>query len=349
MKELITVKPDGTELSAEYEEAIHTHQRIKVNAEICAAALLDICKDLKAMRDRRLYTELGFDSFEDYCEQMAGIKSRMAYNYISAYERLGETVLQSNAQLGITKLELIAGMAPSDRTELLESGGAERMSVAEIKELVRKSKEQGEQISFLETQLAEAESKPAEDNTQELRERIAKLEAEIARSAEEYSEDFDEMREREEDLLRQLREKDEKHAEELEEAKEAAVQELSARREQENEVEVQERIDRAVAAAKKEAAKEAKERNKEKADSQAEQIKALEDALTAKDAETAKLQKQLALSDTASAKARVYIQAIQDNFNNLFALLGDMEAEQQNRFKGAIIKLTDTMRKNAEV
>lgn len=157
------------------------------------------------------------------------------------------------------------------------------------------------------------------------------------------------MREREEDPLRQLREKDEKHAEELEEAKEAAVQELSARREQENEVEVQERIDRAVAAAKKEAAKEAKERNKEKADSQAEQIKALEDALTAKDAETAKLQKQLALSDTASAKARVYIQAIQDNFNNLFALLGDMEAEQQNRFKGAIIKLTDTMRKNAEV
>lgn len=60
-----------------------------------------------------------------------------------------------------------------------------------------------------------------------------------------------------------------------------------------------------------------------------------------------KLEKQLALSDTTSAKAMVYIQSLQDNFNSLFALIDVMDAEQQNKFKSAVLKLTAVMQEKA--
>ena len=156
------------EVSPEYSEAVRTHQRIMANGEICAQSLCEICQDLKKMRDEKLYAEFGYESFDEYCEKMAGIKARMAYNYISTIERLGTSVLQSNARLGITKLELIAGMNPVERAEKFENGEFDGMSVAEIRELVKKSKDQGEQISLLETQIAELKSAADDADTQEL-------------------------------------------------------------------------------------------------------------------------------------------------------------------------------------
>ena len=155
------------EVSPEYSEAVRTHQRIMANGEICAQSLCEICKDLKKMRDEKLYAEFGYESFDEYCEKMAGIKARMAYNYISTIERLGTSVLQSNARLGITKLELIAGMNPVERAEKLENGDFDGMSVSEIRELVKKSKDQGEQISILETQIAELKSEAEETDAQQ--------------------------------------------------------------------------------------------------------------------------------------------------------------------------------------
>ena len=135
MSDIINIEAkDVTEV---YEDALQTHQRIMANSEICARSLLEVCKDLKKMRDEKLYEQFGYETFDNYCENMAGIKSRMAYNYISTYERLGATVLQSNANLGITKLELIAGMNPVERAEGLHNGTFENMSVSEIKELVK--------------------------------------------------------------------------------------------------------------------------------------------------------------------------------------------------------------------
>lgn len=90
------------------DEAAKLHAQIMANGQVAASALLEFCKGLKRMRDEKLYTELGFGTFEDYTEKLAGIKSRMAYHYISCYENLGTTFLQSNAQLGITKLTVLS-------------------------------------------------------------------------------------------------------------------------------------------------------------------------------------------------------------------------------------------------
>ena len=322
------------EVSPEYSEAVRTHQRIMANGEICAQSLCEICKDLKKMRDEKLYAEFGYESFDEYCEKMAGIKARMAYNYISTIERLGTSVLQSNARLGITKLELIAGMNPVERAERFENGDFDGMSVSEIRELVKKSKDQGEQISILETQIAELKSEAEETDAQESDSEAESLRAEL------------------ETLREELRKKDSAHKAELEAAREAAYKEaeeaaLKNTDEEQSEA-VQRQIEKAVAEAKKEAIKDAREKVKKKAEAQECKIKDLEAALSAAGTEKEKLEKQLALSDTKSAKAMVYIQSLQDNFNALFALISEMDAEQQNKFKGAVLKVASAMKSKAE-
>lgn len=324
----------SSEVSPEYSEAVRTHQRIMANGEICAQSLCEICQDLKKMRDEKLYAEFGYESFDEYCEKMAGIKARMAYNYISTIERLGTSVLQSNARLGITKLELIAGMNPVERAEKLDNGEFDGMSVAEIRELVKKSKDQGEQISLLETQIAELKSAADDADTQK-----SDSEAES-------------LREELENLREKMRQKESAHKSELEAAREAAYKEAEEaalkNTGEEQSAAVQCQIDKAVAEAKKEAEKAAKKKAKKKYEEQEGKIKDLEAALSAAGTEKEKLEKQLALSDTKSAKAMVYIQNLQDSFNALFALISEMDEEQQNKFKGAVLKLAGAMQKKAE-
>lgn len=75
------------------------------------------------MKIEGLYTHLGYDSFEEYAEQEHNLKRRQAYQYISVYENLGEDFVQSNAQLGITKLALLTQINTEDRAEIMEDKG----------------------------------------------------------------------------------------------------------------------------------------------------------------------------------------------------------------------------------
>ena len=349
MNEIINI--EAKDITAEYEDAVRTHQQIMANGAVAAEAILKLCKNLKHMRDEKLYEQLGYEAFEDYCEEMAGIKERMAYTYISTYERLGDSVLQSNANLGITKLALIAGMNPIERAEGLANGEFENMSVSEIKDLIKKNKEQGEQITLLTLQLENEKNDDLAESeeTHKLKERIKELEEQISENSE-YDAEKDEMYERVKQLEDELHKKESAHKIELEQLSETISAELreklTAEIKQDNGA-VQEQIDTAVAVALKEREKELKKEFKEKSARQDEKIKALEETVTAAGTEKEKLQKQLSLSDTKSAKAMVYIDAIQNNFNSLFAIVSEMDEEQQNKFKGAVLKLTSAMQKKA--
>ena len=90
------------EVTPATQKAYDTHARILANGQVMARALVDVCHDLKTMRDEGLYTELGYDTFEEYAEQACGIKQRQAYSYISAYEKLGQKYMADHADLGIT-------------------------------------------------------------------------------------------------------------------------------------------------------------------------------------------------------------------------------------------------------
>lgn len=153
--------PQGL-ITAEYQQATELHSKIMANAEIAAGALLEMCQGLKQMRDTKLYLQLNMQTFDAYCEDKVGIKARQAYTYISTYEKLGSTVLQSNANLGITKLELIAQLPAPDRAAELADGTFDGMSVKEIKELVRKNKEQAEQLELLSNDKHAAENQADE-------------------------------------------------------------------------------------------------------------------------------------------------------------------------------------------
>lgn len=138
-----------TEMSADTISALSTHQKIITAEQTAANAMISLCENLKLMRDKHLYEALGFETFDTYTEQACGIKRRQAYNYISTYEKLGGTVLQSNAQLGITKLQLLTEVCAVDRDDFIADNDLAGMSVKEIKELVEKSKQQGEQLALL--------------------------------------------------------------------------------------------------------------------------------------------------------------------------------------------------------
>lgn len=138
-----------TEMSADTMSALNTHQKIITAEQTAANAMISLCENLKLMRDKHLYEALGFETFDTYTEQACGIKRRQAYNYISTYEKLGGTVLQSNASLGITKLQLLTEVCAVDRDDFIADNDLAGMSVKEIKELVEKSKQQGEQLALL--------------------------------------------------------------------------------------------------------------------------------------------------------------------------------------------------------
>ncbi len=153
------------------------HEKIVGDANRVVFALCDLAEHLKIMRDCRLYEDLGLSSFEEYVESRVGLKQRQAYNYISAYERLGPKVLRENGNLGITKLNLLAEVSAPDRAEFLEENDLAGMTVQQVKELVKKTKDQGEQLELLQNALTEAENRG--DGLQKLansrREKIAEL------------------------------------------------------------------------------------------------------------------------------------------------------------------------------
>lgn len=134
--------------------AVQITERIKANGRIAVNAVCSIGKDLRTMKVDKLYTELGYSDFEDYAEKEFQLKRRQAYQYISVFEKLGEEFVQSNAQLGITKLALLAAANPEDRAEVMETENVQQLTAKELEDLLNKCKEQGEQLSFLQDQNA---------------------------------------------------------------------------------------------------------------------------------------------------------------------------------------------------
>lgn len=138
-----------SDMTESKKEAVELHFEIKKNGEFAAAALVEFCKGLKKMRDKRLYCELGFDVFEEYVEKAVGIKQRQAYTYIQALENLGESVLQSTAKFGITKLSLLCEIPRNERADFIEQNNIEEMSARELKDAIAKATAAEEQLTFI--------------------------------------------------------------------------------------------------------------------------------------------------------------------------------------------------------
>lgn len=147
----------------EYSAAISLHQQIIINGRLAAEHLVEMCRCIKQMRDEKLYISLGYEDFGNYCEDMLKIKARQGYSYIKIYEDLPQTFLQSNANLGVTKLELLTHVNPLDREEFVQNTNLNEITVNELKAEIERLKtencEKGEQLSMFEKQNSDLENK----------------------------------------------------------------------------------------------------------------------------------------------------------------------------------------------
>lgn len=183
-----------------YRNAVVTHQHICECYKNAAISIMDMAKALKRMRDEKLYTELGYENFGEYVEKNNdySFKERQAYSYIKCYEELGEAFLQSNANLGVTKLELLTKIGSFDRAELVEENDLAGMSVAEIKQLIADKQALGEQLSLF--QQAEKENQNAQ---QELDKAIKEIE-QLKSRLEDAQENYESESEKDSKLIKEL-------------------------------------------------------------------------------------------------------------------------------------------------
>lgn len=169
----------NNELTAEYAKAVDLDRKIKVSAQLAQQSLYDMCMGLKEMRDNKLYKELGYSEFNDYCTAELGATDRTAYKYISIVENLSENLVKSTS-IGTEKLYLLAKLDEPQREEIQQNTDLESTSVRELKARIAElkaiaDKSQGtisqleseleskkNSITALEEQVEELESRPVE-------------------------------------------------------------------------------------------------------------------------------------------------------------------------------------------
>lgn len=180
IKEMLATAEESTEISAAYKEAVMCHQRVVENAKLAGTTLLEMGRALKEMRDKKLYTQLGFESFGQYVESNGDycFKERQAYTYIKATESFSEKFLTDHADLGVTKIGLLTALSEGDAVEVIEAhNDLTGMTADEVKELVREKQGLGEQLAFWKD-----ETQKAKDGKADMIAKIDKLTAELERA-----------------------------------------------------------------------------------------------------------------------------------------------------------------------
>lgn len=170
----IAEKTDTSISTERQDRAAQLTQRILANGSIAANSMIEMGRDLKTVRDERLFTELGFGSFEEYCEKKVGIGKRHGYNFIQVYEKFGEEKLQQLQGLGITKLLEIAKLDDEDAEDLMRNNDVAGLSTRELSAEVEKYKNKYEQLTLLldEEKSKNAESASLESQVEELKKQL---------------------------------------------------------------------------------------------------------------------------------------------------------------------------------
>ncbi|MDE5753132.1 MAG: hypothetical protein K2H89_01095 [Oscillospiraceae bacterium] len=141
-------KPEIEILSDRHNMETMLDKSIKSHALIAQQSLYEVCKGLKKMRHDKLYKELGYQNFEDYCENEVGIKRRQAYNFLTIAENLSENFVQSIAQIGTTKLALLAKLDEPEREQIQQETDVETATVKQLQEKIRELKEQKQKLKI---------------------------------------------------------------------------------------------------------------------------------------------------------------------------------------------------------
>lgn len=120
-------------VSEDYNKAVILTRNIIANAQAAQQSLYEICKGLKEMRDGKLYKELGYHNFADYCENEVGIHRNQAMKYASIAEIENAQSLGIFEKIGTEKLYLLAKLDEPTRETVTETVDVESVTVKELK------------------------------------------------------------------------------------------------------------------------------------------------------------------------------------------------------------------------
>lgn len=165
-------------VTSKYTEAYNLNVRICINAQMAQQNLYEMCKGLKEMRDSKLYKELGYSTFEDYCEQETGFKRSQVYKYIAIVEKLPSEFVSPGRQIGVKKLYLLSSLSEDERTEIAEKNDLESTSVRELEQQVKQLRADKDK-AVADKSAAEAKASASTQRAESLSQQITSLEAEI--------------------------------------------------------------------------------------------------------------------------------------------------------------------------
>ena len=134
----------SNELSQQYKQALELHNKILVSAQLAQNNLLDMCTALKEMRDGKLYKELGYQNFEDYCGAEFNMSRANASKYISILENIKD--VSPVKHLGVSKLYLLSTLSESEQQEIIDNNDMDSITRKELEAQVRKLKEENEEL-----------------------------------------------------------------------------------------------------------------------------------------------------------------------------------------------------------
>ena len=138
-----TVNANVVTVDDKYDKAFTLNTKICYHAQMAQQNLYELCKGLKTMRDGKLYKELGYQNFEEYCEKEVGIKRHQAMKYAAIAEL--ENV-ESTQHFGTEKLYLLSRLDEPQREELRKTVNVEDVSVRELKEKINALTKQKDKI-----------------------------------------------------------------------------------------------------------------------------------------------------------------------------------------------------------
>lgn len=186
------------EISVQRAKALELHNRIMVSAQLVQTNLWDMCTGLKEMRDGKLYKELGYQNFEEYCGTEFSMSAGNARRYISIIENIPAENRASMHGFGMTKLSLLSTLSESEQEKITAENDVKSMTVRELEQQIKDLKDENrgyktdrgmkeEEIRSLQSRL-EGTSNALRKSTRE------KLE--LNRKVDDLKEQIDELRSR---------------------------------------------------------------------------------------------------------------------------------------------------------
>lgn len=207
---MITPPADASlAVTEQYTTAYNLNVKIHTSMQAIQQNLYDMCSALKQMRDGKLYKELGYQNFEEYCEKETPFSRRQAYKYITIMETLPPDFVNSGSQIGVQKMYLLTALTDDQREQLTENVDLENTTVRELKA----------QIAALQSQNADSEKARQDAETR------AQHWYDEAQDAKDAAQEAEEAKERNRLTLRNLIERKAEQVRQLE----AKIGELESR------------------------------------------------------------------------------------------------------------------------